>query len=138
MAYPVAMETLAALPPAIWQRTPPEAQAYIGTLEARVATLEARVRTLQEQLNPRSRNSSRPPSSDPPQSQRPTRPRGQRRRGGQPGHPGQTRTLVPVEDVDAVVVLKPQPWSGCHAPLAGDDPTPFCHQVIEIPPINPV
>ena len=132
------METLAALPRDIWERTPPEAQAYIGTLEARVATLEDMVRTLQEQRNQSSRNSSRPPSSDPPQSQRPTRPRGQRRRGGQPGHPGQTRTLVPVEDVDEVVVLKPAQCSGCHAPLSGDDPTPFRHQVIEIPPIKPV
>ena len=132
------METLAALPRDIWERTPPEAQAYIGTLEARVATLEAMVRTLQEQLNQSSRNSSRPPSSDPPQSQRPTRPRGQRRRGGQPGHPGQTRTLVPMEDVDEVVVLKPAQCSGCHAPLSGDDPTPFRHQVIEIPPIKPI
>ena len=132
------MERLAALPRDIWERTPPEAQAYIGTLEARVATLEDMVRTLQEQLNQSSRNSSRPPSSDPPQSQRPTRPRGQRRRGGQPGHPGQTRTLVPVEDVDEVVVLKPEQCSGCHAPLSGDDPTPFRHQVIEIPPIKPV
>ena len=132
------METLAALPRDIWERTPPEAQAYIGTLEARVATLEDRVRTLREQLNQSSRNSSRPPSSDPPQSQRPTRPRGQRRRGGQPGHPGQTRTLVPVEDVDEVVVLKPKQCSDCHAPLSGDDPTPFRHQVIEIPPIKPV
>jgi transposase len=133
------METLAALPRDIWERTPPEAQAYIGTLEARVATLEDMVRTLQEQLNQSSRNSSRPPSSDPPQSQRPTRPRGQRRRGGQPGHPGQTRTLVPVEDVDEVVVLKPEQCSGCHALLlTGDDPTPFRHQVIEIPPSKPV
>jgi transposase len=132
------METLAALPRDIWERTPPEAQAYIGTLEARVATLEDRVRTLQEQLNQSSRNSSRPPSSDPPQSQRPTRPRGQRRRGGQPGHPGQTRTLVPVKDVDEVVVLKPEQCHGCHAPLSGDDPTPFRHQVLEIPPIKPV
>src|ERR671935_1235910 len=138
MAYLVAMETLAALPRDIWERTPPEAQAYIGTLEARVATLEERVRTLQEQLNQSSRHASRPPSSDPPQSQRPTRPRGQRRRGGQPGHPGQTRTLVPVEDVDEVVVLKPAQCRGCHAPLSGDDPTPFRHQVLEIPPIKPV
>src|SRR5216684_8977466 len=138
MAYPVAMEILAALPRDIWERTPPEAQAYIGTLEARVATLEDMVRTLQEQLNQSSRNSSRPPSSDPPQSPRPTRPRGQRRRGGQPGHPGQTRTLVPVEDVDEVVVLKPDQCRGCHAPLLGDDPSPFRHQVIELPPIKPV
>src|SRR6266403_1350558 len=110
----------------------------MGTLEARVATLEDRVRTLQEQLNQSSRNSSRPPSSDPPQSQRPSRPRGQRRRGWQPGHPGQTRTLVPVEDVDEVVVLKPEQCRGCQAPLAGEDASPFRHQVIEIPPIKPV
>src|SRR4249919_1641681 len=138
MAYPVAMETLAALPRDIWERTPPEAQAYIGTLEARVATLEDMVRTLQEQLNQSSRNSSRPPSSDPPQSPRPRRPQGQRRRGGQPGHPGQTRTLVPVEEVDEVVVLKPEQCQGCHAPLSGEDASPFRHQVIELPPIKPI
>jgi transposase len=43
-----------------------------------------------------------------------------------------------VEDVDEVVVLKPEQCRGCHAPLLGDDPSPFHHQVIEIPPIKPV
>ncbi len=145
MAYPVAMEPLAALPSDIWQQTPPEAQSYIRALEARLAALESMVqalqehnRTLQEQLNQTSRNSSRPPSSDPPQSHRPRRPQGKRRRGGQPGHPGQTRTLIPVEEVDEVVAIKPDQCRGCHAPLSGDDPTPFRHQVIEIPPIKPL
>ena len=62
------METPPALPHDIWERTPPEAQAYIGALEARVETLasmvdalQEQVRTLQEQLNQTSRNSSRPP-----------------------------------------------------------------------------
>ena len=139
------METLAALSPDIWERTPPEAQVYIRALESRLSALEARVqalqehnRALQERLNQTSRNSSRPPSSDPPQSPRPPRPRSGRHRGGQPGHPGQTRTLLPVEDVDEVVVLKPDQCSGCYAPLSGDDPTPFRHQVIELPPIQPV
>jgi transposase len=45
---------------------------------------------------------------------------------------------MPVEEVDEVVVLKPAQCRGCHAPLSGDDPTPFRHQVIEIPPIQPV
>jgi len=145
MAYPVAMDTHPSLPPELWERTPPEVQAYIWALEARIVTFEAmaqtlqeQVRTLQEQLNQTSRNSSRPPSSDPPQSPRPRRPRGQRRRGGQPGHPGHTRTLVPVEEVDEVVVLKPEQCQGCHAPLSGEDAAPFRHQVIEIPPIKPV
>jgi transposase len=145
MAYPVAMDTHPSLPPELWKRTPPEVQAYIRALEARIVifeamvhTLQEQVRTLQEQLNQTSRNSSRPPSSDPPQSPRPRRPRGQRRRGGQPGHPGNTRHLVPVEEVDEVVVLKPEQCQGCHAPLAGEDASPFRHQVIEIPPIKPV
>ena len=145
MAYPVAMDTHPTFPQELWDRTPPEVQAYIRALEARLESVEALVhalqghmRTLEERLNQTSRNSSRPPSSDPPQSQRPQRLRGQRRRGGQPGHPGQTRTLRPVEEVDEVVVLKPERCSGCHTPLVGDDPTPFRHQVLEIPPIKPV
>jgi transposase len=103
-----------------------------------VHAFQEQVRTLQEQLNQTSRNSSRPPSSDPPQSPRPRRPRGQRRRGGQPGHPGHTRNLVPVEAVDEVVVLKPEQCQGCHALLSGDDASPFRHQVIEMPLIKPV
>jgi transposase len=145
MAYPVVMDTHPSLPPELWERTPLAIRAHIEMLEGQVQTLtsmvhtlQEQVRTLEERLNQTSRNSSRPPSSDPPQAQRPKRLRGQRRRGGQPGHPGQTRTLVPVEEVDEVVVLKPERCSGCHAPLVGDDPTPFRHQVLEIPPIKPV
>jgi len=138
MAYPVAMETLPALSHEVWERTPPEAQAYIRALEARVATLEGMMEAVQEQLTQTSRNSSRPPSSDPPQHERPRRPRSQRRRGGQPGHPGHTRTLIPVDEVDEVVVLKPEQCTHCQAPLLGDDPTPWRHQVIEIPPMKPV
>ena len=97
-------------------------------------TLQEQVRTLQEQLNQTSRNSSRPSSSDPPQHERPRRPRSKRRRGGQPGHPGHTRTLIPMEEVDEVVVLKPAQCTHCHAPLRGDDPRPWRHQIIEIRP----
>jgi transposase len=145
MAYPVAMDTHPSFPPELWQRTPPAIRAYIETLEGQVQTLtsmvhtlQEQVRTLEERLNQTSRNSSRPPSSDPPPHQRSRRPPGKRRRGGQPGHPGQTRPLVPVEEVDAVVVLKPQQCSRCQTPLSGDDASPFRHQVIEIPPIKPV
>lgn len=139
------METPPAFPHEVWERTPSEAQASIRALEARVEALEAMVqalqehnRALQEQLYQTSRNSSRPPSSDPPHSERPHRPRSKRRRGGQPGHPGHTRTLIPVEEVDEVVVLKPEQGTHCHAPLRGDDPQPWRHQVIELPPIKPV
>jgi len=132
------METLAALPPDIWERTPPEAQAYIRALEVRVAALESEMQALHAQLHQTAQNSSRPPSSDPPQHQRRRCPRSTRRRGGQPGHPGHTRPLLPVEAVDEVVILKPEQCTGCHSRLSGDDPTPWRHQVIEIPPIKPV
>jgi transposase len=110
----------------------------VETLASMVDALEEQVRMLQEQLNQTSRNSSRPPSSDPPPSEQPRRPRSQRRRGGQPGHAGHTRTLVPVDEVDEVVVIKPAQCPHCQAPLSGEDPTPWRHQVIEIPPIKPV
>lgn len=125
-------------PPDIWDRTPPEVQAYILALEARIAALEATVQELLERVHQDSRTSSRPPSSDPPQRERPRRqPRG-RRRGGQPGHPGQTRTLIPVEDVDVVRPLKPEQCARCQQPLTGDDPAPQRHQVLEMPPLHPV
>ena len=66
----------------VWERIPPEAQAYVRALEARVGALEESVQGLQaaiqqleatvyqvrEQLQQTSRTSSRPPSSDPPQA----------------------------------------------------------------------
>jgi transposase len=148
MAYPRAMDTHPTLPQELWELTPPEVQAYIealearlasmGDLEARVVALEALVQALQERLNQTSQHASRPPASNPPQHPHPRRPRGKRRRGGQPGHPGHTRTLLPVDAVDEIVVLKPEQCPSCHTALAGDDPTPWRHQVIEMPPLKPV
>jgi hypothetical protein len=46
--------------------------------------------------------------------------------------------LLPVNEVDEVVVIKPEECTQCHAPLSGDDPKPWRHQVIELPPIKPV
>ncbi len=108
------------------------------TFENMVHTLQEQACALQEQLNHTSRNSSRPPSSDPPRFPRPRRPRGQRCRDGQPDHLDHTRILIPVAEVDEVVVLKPAQCQGCHTPLSRDDAAPFRHQVIEIPPIKPV
>lgn len=110
------MDQYPTLAPDLWEQTPPEVRAYIGTLAARVVALEAMVQAIQEQRKQDSRHASRPPSSAFPASQRPKRPRGQRRRGGQPGHPGHTRTLISVEDIEEVVPLKPDRCRGCQAP----------------------
>jgi transposase len=126
--------------PDLWERIPPEAQAYIRALEARVAALEAMVQQVREQRQQTSRTSSRPPSSDPPQAlaQRPRREPSGRRPGGQPGHEGHARGLMPGAQVDVVVPVKPACCRCCLQPLPGEDPQPQRHQVAEIPPVKPV
>jgi transposase len=116
------------LPPDVLAALPPAVQAYIRYLEARLADLEAR-------LNQDSSNSSKPPSSDPP-SAKPAPPKAPtgRSRGGQPGRPKRTRPDLPP---DAVVELRPDGCDRCSHPLAGDDPAPLRHQVVELPPVRP-
>jgi transposase len=43
-----------------------------------------------------------------------------------------------VEEVQEVVVIKPAQCQYCDAPLGGEDPTPWRHQVSEIPRLKPV
>src|SRR5688500_13693261 len=94
---------------ALWDQTPAAVQDYIEALEARVAALEGSVQRLEaavqhltEHVQQNSRNSSRPPSSDPPQAsgKRSRQEPSGRRPGGQPGHEGHTRALVPVDEVE--------------------------------------
>ena len=82
-------------------RQPPEAQTIIRALLARLEELESK-------LNKTPKNSSLPPSSQHPHA-KPDRPKkkGKRKRGGQPGHQRFQRQLVPSEECDAVVLLKP-------------------------------
>src|SRR5437870_2252685 len=83
------------LPPDVWEATHPQAQAFILLLLERVRVLEEQVTAMQEQLRSNSSNSSRPPSSDPPGLPSRKRTPTGRRPGGQKGHPGHGRKLVP-------------------------------------------
>src|ERR671933_685319 len=121
------------LPPEIWAATPSAAQALILALQERIRELEAR-------LGPTSANSSRPPSSDPPQTPaRPKAPPSGRKRGGQRGHRGACRALLPVEQVDEVVEVVPERCRRCSLQL----PEPstrrrsrvWRHQVVELLPL---
>jgi len=109
-------------------------RATVGALLAQarqIAALEAR-------LAQTSQTSSRPPSSDPSGMARPRREPSGRRPGGQPGHPGRTRALVPVAAVHAVIPVTPGRCGRCGRRLSGTDPTPVRHQVTEVPPLTPV
>ena len=110
-----------------------ELMALVGRLTARVVELEAQV----AQLSRNSTNSSKPPSSDPPGVVRPPHPPSGRKRGGQAGHQGHQRRLLPPEKVTKAVDVLPGTCCSCGKHLDGRDPDPLRHQVIEVPPITP-
>src|SRR2546425_290813 len=82
-------------------------EGQVATLSAQVAALTKQVAELMEKLGRNSRNSHLPPSSDGPGQRGPSGQgkanQGTRKRGGQPGHGGSRRTLLPPDEVDDVV-----------------------------------
>ena len=85
---------------------------------ARIKVLEAENAELRRRLKQTSSNSSKPPSSDigRPKRKPPVEASG-RKPGGQPGHEGQAREIVPIEQVDEVVDCDPESCAICGAPL---------------------
>lgn len=116
--------------------------ATVERLTARVEELERKIALLTRD----SSNSSKPPSSDgpaaKPKARRPMKSR-KRNPGGQPGHKGSNRDLIPTEEVDQVVTVVPQKCEHCGAPLTPapglDQPTGkyWRHQVVDIPQLKP-
>jgi transposase len=107
---------------------------------ARIEELERKIALLTRD----SSNSSKPPSSDGPGAKlRPRRPKKSKKRnpGGQPGHKGANRDLIPVEDVDHVIPVFPETCEHCGTPLKPDSREPtgkyWRHQVIDIPEPKP-
>ena len=101
-------------------------------LRAEVKALRAENAELRARLNLDSSNSSKPPSSDPPWKAPSERKQG-RKRGGQPGHRGHRRELV--DHPDDVVDHRPESCRRCNQALSGDDPSPFRHQITELPQV---
>lgn len=114
----------------------------VEALSAENAVLRKRVEELEERLNQNSSNSSKPPSTDSLDQERPKKEKersGEKRKpGGQPGHPRHERTVLPVEEVDHVIALKPTHCSQCGHPLEGEDCDPERHQVTELPQVVPM
>jgi transposase len=128
---PVTPEQIAALPPEFRALL----QAVIDHYEKRIAKLEAEIAALKKTP----RNSSLPPSTEHPHAKpAPRKSPSGRKPGGQPGHPKHERALVPAEECQAVITVKPENCRRCGKPLAGTDPVPRRHQVWEIPEIKPL
>jgi transposase len=80
----------------------------IRRLEERVSRQDERIAELERRLKRNSRNSSTPPSSDPPNRPKRGKDRSGRGRGGQPGHEGRGRDLLPACAVDEVIEHWPE------------------------------
>jgi len=102
--------------------------------------LESRIADLEQRLSRDSHNSSLPPSTDPPSA--PPRPRqaaSGRQPGAQPGHAGNCRPLLALEQVNEVVDHWPQRCSFCARLFREDERidavAPQRRQVAELPPL---
>jgi transposase len=121
-----------------------ERDRQLAEAEKQIADAKKRIADLEHQLALRQQNStttSKPPASDGlagRQRMRGRRHKSRRKPGGQPGHPGHWRPLVPAERVNAIVDLVPDTCRHCqHALHARDDGgEPRRHQVTELPPID--
>ena len=112
----------------------------IAELRQMVAELRARVAELETRLRQNSSNSGKPPSSDAPsdREQRPKPPPSGRKRGGQPGHKGHKRALLPPDQVTAAVDHFPEACRKCGGQLAKNPSAdPYRHQVVDVPVIRP-
>lgn len=108
----------------------------IEQLQAELVSLKAENAILREQVSRNSGNSSQPPSSDKGFKVSRKRKSGGRR-GGQFGHDGHERLMFAPEDCVEVIEHYPRQCSVCGTALSGTDPSPYRHQVIELPPLLP-
>src|SRR5438270_2419993 len=130
------------------QREIEDLRRKIAERDQQIADAEKQIADLERQLAGRkknSTNSSKPPSSDGLAGEQ--RPRGRKRKGkrkpgGQPGHPGHHRRLVPAAEVSATQVLLPKQCGRCGENLpqeASQVTTQGAlrrHQVTEVPPVK--
>lgn len=129
-----------------WERTPTSVKKLVEEMELRTESLEkqlAEVLAVQQQLlekaNRTSKNSSSPPSLDLPGfGKKSGKKKSSKKRGGQPGHEGHSRDLYPIEECSEMIEHYPTTCPSCRESLNGEDENPHRHQVVEIPPIEPI
>jgi hypothetical protein len=89
-----------------------------------------------------STNSSKPPSSDSPQVKKEKKHLSCRKRGGQKGHKGKKRALLPEAEMDHIQNIYPQTCEECGKTLAPHQfeelSRPLRHQVFDLPEIHPI
>jgi len=114
--------------------------ATVERLTARVEELERKIALLTRD----SSNSSKPPSSDGPSAKPKARPpmkSKKRKPGGQPGHKGTNRDLIPTDEVKEVIPVFPESCEHCGEVLTREPDQPtgkyWRRQVVDIPEPKP-
>ncbi len=131
------------LKPAIAAITDPNIKTIIDALlsiineqQKIIEAQKKEIEELKEKLNTNSGNSSQPPSTHYFKPNKKKK-KGNRNRGGQPGHPGVTRCLLPENEVD--YIEKHQPPSECECGGEVKTNAEYSrHQIHDIPPITTV
>lgn len=134
------------IPPHDWEKTPTSVKQMVELMAERIEKLEQQSaelleaqQHLLEKVNQTSKNSSSPSSSDPPGfGQKSTKKKSGKKRGGQPGHEGKSRELYPIEKCRESYDHHPTTCACCGESLNGEDANPYRHQIVEIPPIEPI
>lgn len=109
-------------------------------------SFDARIRELERtiaSLTRNSSNSSRPPSTDPLGMKKTKQKRkSKRKQGGQPGHKGKKRKLLPPEEMDQIHDVFPERCECCQnnfsQTLLLPASQPVRHQVFELPVVTPI
>ena len=100
-------------------------------------SLKLEIQALREKLATNSKNSSKSPSQDPFRKTKKRKPSG-KKPGGQPGHRGHKKAMLPVEQVFEVVDLKPEECPSCGHTSFNETPISIeCRQTVELPVIQP-
>ncbi len=107
-------------------------------LDEQIKALKVKVANLSTD----STNSSKPPSSDGPGVKKKDKKPSRRKRGGQTGHKGKKRALLPEGEMDHIVNIFPKACEKCGQTLTPDESVepskPLRHQVFDLPEINPI
>jgi transposase len=111
-----------------------EQQKVIVDQQKIICSQQKEIEELKEKLNTNSDNSSKPPSTEHFKSKKKKK-KGKRKRGGQTGHPGITRTLLPENEVDHIEKHLPPEQCSCGGNIEVTDRYKR-HQVYELPPIE--
>jgi transposase len=115
----------------------------VAVYEKKQKKLHSEIAELKEKLKTNSSNSSKPPSSDPFRKKEKKKQHGpgkgkKLKQGAQPGHKGKGRKLLPLEEVDDIVVCLPEKTCSCGGHIQVNPEKIKRHQQLELPVVRPV